>query len=629
MKYFPDRLDTYRKTQKHEAIVAPMTRPSHRASAIVSIVASMAFLLPQTALASPQHGLAMYGKPALEKGFKALPYANPTAPKGGTVTLSESGSYDSLNPYILKGTAPYGIRTHVVESLMGRSYDESFSLYGLLAETVETDDARSFVTFTLREEARFSNGDPVTVEDVLWSFETLGTKGHPRYSFAWKKIAKAEQTGPRSVTFTFNIQDRELPLILGLRPILRKADWEGRNFEDSSLDQITGSGPYVIGNLEPGRFITFERNPDYWGKNLGLKAGFDNFDTIKYDYYIDNAVIFEVFKAGSVSIYREGNAQRWTNSYDFPAIAEGRMVQSEIPHQRPSGMVGFVMNTRDPKFADIRVRDAMIHAFNFEFINQTLNGGTLPRVTSYFSNSVLSMQNGPATGKVADVLTPFADTLPADALTGYALPKSDGTPRNRKNLRKARKLLNDAGWVIKDGVLQNAEGTPFTFEILLKNTATENEAIMNIYVDALERLGIKATIKLVDSVQHRQRMKTYDFEMAHYKRYMSLSPGNEQTLYWGSAGVTEPGTRNYMGVNSPAVETSISQMLEARDTETFQANVRALDRALTAGRYVIPIWYSDVSNIAHDARLRYPSTLPAYGDWSGFLPDVWWYDDKK
>ena len=627
MKYFPDRLDTYRKTQKQGAIVATMTRRANYTPFIVSMLVTIGILLPQFALSSPQHGLAMYGKPELPAGFTALPYANPDAPKGGSITLSESGTYDSLNPYILKGTAPYGIRTHVVESLMGRNYDESFTLYGLLAESVETDEARSYVTFHLREEARFSNGDPVTAEDVLWSFETLGTKGHPRYSFAWKKIAKAEQTGPRSVTFTFNTQDRELPLILGLRPILRKADWDGRDFDASSLDQITGSGPYTIGAFEAGRYINFERNPDYWGKDLGLKAGHNNFDTIKYDYYIDNAVIFEAFKAGSISLYREGNAQRWENSYTFPAIADGRIVKSEIPHKRPSGMTGFVMNTRNPKFADIRVRDALIHAFNFEFINKTLNGGALPRITSYFSNSVLSMKEGPATGAVAAALAPYADQIPKNAIEGYSLPQSDGTPRNRKNLRKARKLLETAGWTIQDGVLKNDAGEPFTFEILLKNTAAENEAIMNIYIDALQRLGIDATIKLIDAVQHRQRMQTYDFDMAHYTRYMSLSPGNEQTLYWGSAGITEPGTRNYMGMNSPAAEGLIQHMLEARDTQSFQSTVRALDRVLTTGRYVIPIWHSTVSNVSHDARLKYPQTIPVYGDWTGFMPDVWWYEE--
>ena len=579
------------------------------------------------AFSSPMHGLAMYGKPALPKGFSALPYANLEAPKGGSITLSEPGSFDSLNPYILKGTAPYGIRTHVIESLMGRNYDESFTLYGLLAESVETDEERSFVTFTLRKEAKFSNGEPVTVQDVLWSFETLGDKGHPRYKIAWRKIKKAEQTGPRSITFTFSVRDRELPLILGLRPILHKDDWEGREFDVSSLDLITGSGPYKIGDFEAGRYITFKRDPDYWGRGLALKAGHDNIDTIKYDYYIDNAVIFEAFKAGSTSVYREGNTQRWSSGYNFPSIKDGRIVKSEIPHKRPSGMTGFVMNTRNSKFSDIRVRDALIHAFNFEFINKTLNGGSLPRITSYFSNSALAMQEGRAEGPVLFALAPYADTLPKDAMEGYVLPTSDGTVRNRKNLRKARKLLKSAGWTVKDGVLINKMGKPFTFEILLKSTATENEAIINIYTDALQRLGIQANIKLIDAVQHRQRMRNYDFEMAYYTRYMSLSPGNEQNLYWGKRGVTEPGTRNYMGMNSAAAEGLVQTMLETRNATTFQATVRALDRVLTSGRYVIPIWHSKNSKVAHDARLKYPQTVPMYGDWSGFLPDVWWYEE--
>ena len=604
-----------------------MTPNVYQACMVFIMLVTTSIFPPNLAFSSPMHGLAMYGEPALPRGFSALPYANLEAPKGGSIILSESGSFDSLNPYILKGTAPYGIRSHVIESLMGRNYDESFTVYGLLAESVETDEERSFVTFTLRKEAKFSNGEPVTVQDVLWSFETLGEKGHPRYKIAWKKIKKAEQTGPRSVTFTFSVRDRELPLILGLRPILHKDDWEGREFDVSSLDLITGSGPYKIGDFEAGRYITFKRNPDYWGRGLALKAGHDNIDTIKYDYYIDNAVIFEAFKAGSVSVYRESNTQRWSGGYNFPSIKDGRIVKSEIPHKRPSGMTGFVMNTRNSKFSDIRVRDALIHAFNFEFINKTINGGSLPRITSFFSNSALAMQEGRAEGPVLIALAPYADTLPKGAMEGYAFPKSDGTVRNRKNLRKARKLLETAGWTVKDGVLINKMGKPFSFEILLKNTATENEAIINIYIDALQRLGIQANIKLIDAVQHRQRMRHYDFEMAYYTRYMSLSPGNEQNLYWGKNGVTEPGTRNYMGMNSVAAEGLVQTMLETRNTTTFQATVRALDRVLTSGRYVIPLWYSKDSKVAHDARLNYPQTVPIYGDWTGFLPDVWWYEE--
>lgn len=615
------------KRQNRECIVAPMSRLFCKARIIVSIVAALACLTPHFALSAPQHGLAMTGDLALKPDFTALPYANPDAPKGGTIALPESGSFDSLNPYILKGQAPWGIRVHVVETLLGQNFDEPFSLYGLLAETVETDDARSWVEFTLRPEAQFSNGDPVTVEDVIWSFETLGEKGHPRYLNSWRKVAGSEITGPRSVKFTFNTPDRELPLILGLRPVLRKADWEGRAFEDSGLTPITGSGPYKIAEFEAGRYITFRRNPDYWGADLSLNAGVNNLDVIKYDYYTDQSVIFEAFKAGALSAFREGNAQRWMDSYDFPAIASGQIVKSEIPHQRPTGMTGFVMNTRREMFKDIRVRDALIHAFNFEFINKALNGGELPRITSYFANSSLSMTHGTADAAVSALLQPFADTLPADALTGYDLPTSDGSNRNRGNLRKAAKLLEQAGWTVQEGVLKNAAGEPFAFEILLKNTATENEAIMGIFVDTLKRLGIQASLKLIDPVQHRERLKDYDYDMVHFTRYMSLSPGNEQRLYWGRDGVTVPGTRNYMGMDSPAAEAMISTMLETRDSAEYNAAVRALDRVLTTGRYVIPIWYNPVSFLAHDARLRYPEAISLYGDWTGFLPDVWWSEN--
>lgn len=569
----------------------------------------------------------MYGDPALEQAFKAFPYANPDAPKGGSVTLAESGSFDSLNPYILKGNAPWGVRAHMVESLMGRNYDEPFSLYGLLAQSIETDPERTWVEFTLRPEAKFSNGDPVTVQDVIWSFETLGTQGHPRYLNSWAKIAKSEITGPQSVKFTFNTADRELPLILGLRPILRKADWKTRTFSESGLEEITGSGPYLIDSFEPGRFITFKRNPDYWGAHLGVNRGRNNIDTIKYDYYTDQSVIFEAFKAGSLSAYREGNAARWADSYNFRAITDGRMVKSEIPHQRPSGMAGFVMNTRRAPFDDIRVRDALIHAFNFEFINGVLNGGALPRITSYFSNSHLAMQQDAATGAVLSHLQPFADHLPDGAIAGYSLPKSSGSNRNRKNLRKAGKLLEAAGWTITNGARTNSAGDPFTFEILLKSASTEHEAIMNIYIDALKRLGITAQIKLIDTVQHRERLKEYDFDMAFYNRPMSLSPGNEQMLYWNSNGVTQPGTRNYMGINSPAAEALIAKMLATTDADEFQSIVRAFDRVLTAGRYVIPIWHNPVSFLGHDARMKQPAHTSIYGDWTGFLPEVWWWED--
>ena len=585
-------------------------------------------LLTQPLLAQTTHGIAMYGTPALPPDFVSLPYANPDAPKGGRIVFGESGGFDSLNPFILKGNAPAGVSALTVETLMGRSYGEPFALYGLLAESVETDEARSFVAFTLREGARFSDGSPVTPEDVLWSFETLGTKGSPRYAAAWAKIAKAEKTGPRTVRFTFNTADRELPLLLGLRPILKKAQWDGKDFTVSSLDPIIGSGPYVIGPFEPGRYISYVRNPDWWGADLPFNRGQHNFDEVRYDYFGDGGVVFEAFKAGDITSYREANPAAWASNYAFPAVQSGDVVLAEIPHQRPSGIDGFVFNTRREIFADWRVREALIQAFNFEFINRTLTGGVQPRITSYFSNSVLGMTPGtPAEGREQALLAPFADSLLPGALEGYALPVSDGSEANRKGIREATRLLEEAGWTVQNGVLTNAAGTPFAFDILLVQGADDMLSIANIFIEALRRLGIAVTVTSVDSAQYKERTNAYDFDMTHYIRSLSLSPGNEQTLYWGSAGVTEPGTRNWMGMNSPAAEAMIKTLLTATDPEEFTAATRALDRVLTSGRYVVPIWYSDVSRIAHAKQLHYPDRLPIYGDWLGFQPDVWWYKE--
>ena len=599
-----------------------------RTRRVLAAAAAAGLVLASAATAEPRHGIAMYGAPALPPDFVSLPYANPGAPKGGRIVFGEAGGFDSLNPWIVKGRAPWGVRAHMYETLMGRSWDEPFTLYGLLAESVETGPNREWVAFTLRAEAAFSDGTPVTVEDVMWSFETLGTAGHPRYHAAWSKIAGMERTGPRTLRITFNSIDRELPLILGLRPILKKAQWADRPFDESSLEVPIASGPYVVADFEPGRFLSLKRDPQYWGRDLPFNRGRHNLDEIRYEYFGDGSVVFEAFKAGAVTSYREWNAAKWESAYDFPAIADGRIVKSEIPHQRPTGISGFVMNTRRDVFADWRVRAAMIHAFNFEFINQTLNGGTQPRIQSYFDNSVLGMRPGPAEGRVRALLAPYADTLPPGALDGYSLPVSDGTERNRGNLRKAVRLLAEAGWTVQDGVLKDADGAPFRFEILLKVGAQENQSIIDIYTRALARLGIDPQVSTVDDAQYTERTNTYDFDMAYYRRGLSLSPGNEQRLYWGSEGVEKPGTRNWMGIGSPAADAMIDRLLSSESREDFVAAVRALDRILMSGRYVIPIWYSNISRLAHSARLKYPDTLPMYGDWIGFQPDVWWYEEE-
>ncbi|WP_413868425.1 extracellular solute-binding protein [Albidovulum sp.] len=597
-----------------------------RAGKGLALIVALVVAVP--AGAEPQHGIAMYGHPALPPDFVSLPYVNPDAPKGGRIVFGEPGGFDSLNPWILKGNAPWALGLHTVETLMGRSIDEPFTLYGLLAESVETDDARSWVEFTLRPEARFSDGSPVTIEDVMWSYETLGTKGHPRYQTAWAKVARMEQTGERSVRFTFNAPDRELALLMGMRPVLKKAQWQGKDFAAGTLEVPVGSGPYVVEAFEPGRFIRFRRNPDWWGRDLGFNRGQNNFDEIRYDYFGDGDVVFQAFTAGETTSLRETNARKWQERYDFAAIRSGEVVKSEIPNQRPSGITGLVMNTRNPVFADWRVREAMILAFNFEFINQTLNGGIEPRITSYFSNSVLGMDHGPAAGKVAELLAPFAADLPPGTLEGYALPEGDAARAvDRGNLRKALKLFEEAGWTVQDGAMKDAGGKPFTFEIVLAAGATETQTIVDIYTEALKTIGITPRVTVVDSAQYTERTNTYAFDMAWYTRALSLSPGNEQMLYWGARGVTEPGSRNWMGMNSPAAEAMVAAMVESRSQEDFIAATQALDRVLTAGRYVIPVWFPKVSRIAHSARLHYPERIPLYGDWPGFQPETWWYED--
>jgi peptide/nickel transport system substrate-binding protein len=585
------------------------------------------------ASAEPTHGIAMYGDPALPPDFVSLPYANPDAPKGGRIVTGNVGGFDSLNPFILRGSPPWQLAHLTHETLMGRTEDEPFTLYGLLAESVETGEAREWVEFTLNPAARFSDGSPVTVEDVIWSFRTLGTKGHPRYRGFWSKVDRIEQTGPRSVRLTFNVADRELALLAGLRPILQKAQWQGQDIAEAGIDDIPiGSGPYTVTDYEVNRHVTLQRDPDYWGADLPFRRGTHNFDEIRIEYYGDNTVLMESFKAGLISYVREFNAEAWANEYDFPAVLRGEIVKSEIPHQKPSGMTGFVMNTRNPPLDDWRVREALIGAFNFDYINDTLTGGLQPRITSYFSGSELAMDHGPATGRVRELLAPFEDSLPPGTLEGYSLPEGDGTARNRKGLRRAVQLLTDAGWRVVDGQLVDDTGTPLALTVLLQQDGliSQATAMMDIYARALSRLGITLRVETVDNAQYAERVAQYDFDLTMMRRSLSLSPGNEQMFYWGSDGVDQPGSRNLMGMRSPAAEAMITTLLNARDREDFVAATRALDRVLTAGRYVIPIHRYAVGRIAHKAELTYPQdSVPIYGDGIGFLPTVWWLEAEQ
>ncbi|MEX0286416.1 MAG: extracellular solute-binding protein, partial [Paracoccaceae bacterium] len=389
-----------------------------------------------------------------------------------------------------------------------------------------------------------------------------------------------------------------------------------------------GSSADVITANVAGRSVTLSGNPDYWGRGLPIRRGMQNFDEMRIEFYGDGAVMFEAFKAGQLTVMREYNADAWDTQYTFPAVDRGEVVKTEIPHNRPSGMTGFVLNTRRAPFDDWRVREALMLAFNFEYINDTITGGVQPRITSYFANSELAMRPGPAEGAVRALLEPLADHLLPGTLEGYEMPVGDGTSRNRRNLRKAVKLLEEAGWTVQDGVLRNAEGTAFSPRVLLRQGAGDMIPVVDIYARALERLGISLETEVVDNAQFTSREADLDFDITTFRRDLSLSPGNEQRLYWGSKGANQPGTRNLMGIDSPAVDALIETILQSESHPDFVAAVRALDRVLTAGRYVIPIWQFDIGRIAHSSVIHHPESFPVYGDRPGLVADTWWYKEN-
>ena len=567
----------------------------------------------------------MYDKPELPHDFVSLPYANPKAKKGGTLKIGAVGSFDSLNPHIVKGRSPWQLRFWCYETLMGRSWDEPFTLYGLLAESIETGPNREWVEFKLRKEAKFSDNSPVTIEDVIWSYETLGTIGHWRYRGLWKKIKSIKKTGPRSVKIIFNEDNPELALLAGMRPILKKSQWQDTDFENSSLKIVPiSTAAYRISDIDPGKSITMERNPDYWGNELPFRKGTLNFDKITIEYFGDSTVLFEAFKAGEIDIFREGNAEKWETQFNFPSALNGKITKSEIPHGRPTGMRGLVMNTRKDVFSDWRVRQALIEAFNFEYINETQNAGRQQRITSYFSNSILGMREGAAKHSVLELLQNSDQTQLPGTFEGYKLPQSNGSERNRANMKKALKNLEAAGFKVVEGKLQDNKGSQFKFSILLRQGAKEYLSIAEIYSSALKRLGIDVQIELVDSSQYWERIKKLEFDMAPYSRDLSLSPGNEQYLYWSSEYADVEGTRNLMGLKSPTMDRLLEKIMKSDTLEELQSITRAMDRILMAGRYVIPIYHNGPSRIAHKSHLKYPEKTPLYGDRIGFFPDVWW-----
>ena len=437
-----------------------------------------------------------------------------------------------------------------------------------------------------------------------------------------------EQNGPRSVRFTFNADNRELALLTAMRPILQKAYWQGKDFTQSGFDNIpVTSAPYVISDFNPGMFVELKRNPDYWGKDLPFMQGQANFDRIRLEYFADSSLVIEAFKAGALNAHREFNMQTWEEQYDFPAALRGDVVKSVIPHQRPTGMTGFAMNTRLPQFSDWRVRQAMLEAFNFEYINQVQTDNKQTRITSYFSNSPLGMRPGPAEGRVRDLLSPYQGDLLPGVMEGYEMPATSGREMDRGAMRRALGLMEEAGWTIQNGQMKNAQGQPFTFEILLQVGDDENQSIIDTYSQSLIQLGIQPKISVVDAAQYTQRVNSFDFGMTPVRYGLSLSPGNEQYAYFGMAAADEPGSRNIAGIKDPVVDAMIAKMLDARDREDSLAATRALDRVLTAGRYAIPLYAWNESFNAHVKEIKYPDTLPLYGDWLMWRELFWYWEE--
>ncbi|MDP1670607.1 MAG: extracellular solute-binding protein, partial [Alphaproteobacteria bacterium] len=553
--------------------------------------------------------------------FKRFDYVNPDAPKGGTLRLSAVGGFDSLNPFILKGDAATG-SSMIYDRLLTGSYDEAGAEYGLLAKSVEAAEDFSWVEFTLRPEARWHDGKPVTPEDVVFSFNILREKGAPVYRFYYANVKSVTKAGAHGVRFEFDTAgNRELPLIMGQLPILPAHYWKGRDFEATTLEPPLGSGPYRIGKVDANRSITLERVKDYWGKDLAVNVGAHNFDQIVFEYYRDDTVALEAFKANNFDMRNETSAKNWATAYDFPAAKQGKVTLAELETRNAEPMQGFLFNIRKSKFSDPRVRLAFNYAFDFEWANKNLFYGQYARSSSYFQNSELAASALPDAAELA-LLEPFRAQLPPEVFTSmYKPPSTDGSGNNRDNLREAQRLLAEAGWQVKNGGLTNTtSGEKMQVEFLLDQPNFER--IVSPYVRSLERLGVKASIRVIDTAQYQNRTDAYDFDIVIGGIANSLSPGNEQREYWSSAAAARPGSRNMIGVNSPIVDALIDKIIFAEDRAALVAASRALDRVLLWGHYLVPQWHSPVSRIAYWNVIDYPRPTPDYN--IGF-PDLWWY----
>ena len=582
-------------------------------------------LVPLGAQVYRGHALAMYGDIKYGPEFTHFDYADPQAPKGGQVRLAATGTFDDLNGFILKGVSAAGL-TRIYNTLMANSSDEAFTEYGVLAATVETPEDRSWVAFTLREEARWHDGRPVTAEDVIFSFEALTEKGHPFFRSYYADVEKVEKTGERTVKFTFGGgTNRELPLIVGQLNIFPKHYWEGRAFDETTLEIPLGSGPYRIEAVDPGRSITYRRVEDYWGRDLPVEKGRHNFDVIHYDYYRDATVQVEALKAGEYDFRRENSSKDWATAYQVPAVEEGHLVQELIDNEIGTGMQGFWFNTRRAKFADSKVRQALAYAFDFEWTNANLFYGQYTRTKSYFSNTELASRALPQ-GLELEILEQFRGRVPEQVFSQqYEPPATDGSGQSRQNLRRGRELLTEAGWEVADGQLVHAHsGETMQIEFLLVSSGFER--IVGPIVQNLGRLGVEATMRTVDAAQYQNRLQEFDFDIIVSSRGQSQSPGNEQREFWSTETADIPGSRNHAGIKDAAVDELIELVIGAPDRAHLIAATRALDRVLLWGHYVIPNWHMRSFRLVYWDKFSRPAIQPKYA--LGF-PENWWIDVDK
>jgi peptide/nickel transport system substrate-binding protein len=571
------------------------------------------------------HGIAVHGEPELPPGFDHFPYADPSAKKGGRLRIGLAGAFDSLNPFNLKsGSAAQGLVGNVFQPLMARSQDEPFTLYGLIARSVETDEARSFVTFRLDPRAHFSDGKPLTSADVLFSFELLKAKGRPQQRIAYGLVKKIEAPDAHTVHFDISgVNDRELPLILAIMPVLPRHATDVEHFSDATLAPPIGSGPYVVTEAKAGARLVLKRDENYWGKDVPSQRGLYNFDEIDIEYFRDGNALFEAFKAGLLDYRDETSTTRWTTSYDFPALREGRVVKEALRNRSPKGMEGFAFNLRRNLFRDIRLREALGMMFDFEWINANFYSGLYTRTKSFFDESELSSSGRPASAAERALLAPFPGAVRDDILEGrWRPPVSDGSGRDREMARRALKMLAEAGYRIKGDTLMK-DGVAVAFEIMVKDRSQERLALN--FAASLRRIGVHARVRLVDEVQYQRRRQKFDFDMMIGQWIASASPGNEQRMRWSSASASQEASFNLAGASSPALDALIDALLAAKTQDEFVTAVRAYDRVLLSGFYIVPLYHASEQWIAHSAEITRPERLPCYAaPLFGVTLETWW-----